>query len=127
MSYDSTIPTELCSIMQKYGSDKGHSQNKGWHNYTTLYSSLFTPIRNKEINIFELGLGTNNTDVPTNMGGPMEYPVLRCVDGVNISLTRTYTVQILISVFFLQMTESIPPIAIKRTLMRLRACGRLCR
>ena len=56
--------TELCEIMTKYGSDKGF----GVHNYTILYNELFFNIRNNQLNIFELGLGTNNTDVPSNMG-----------------------------------------------------------
>jgi hypothetical protein len=56
--------TELCDIMNKYGSDKGN----GWHNYTIIYTELFKNIRNNHLNIFEVGLGTNNTDVPSNMG-----------------------------------------------------------
>jgi hypothetical protein len=50
--------------MTKYGSDKG----TGPHNYTTLYYKMFKDMRDKKINIFELGLGTNNTDIPSNMG-----------------------------------------------------------
>jgi hypothetical protein len=56
--------TELCHIMKKYGSDKG----LGWHNYTLIYDKLFSKFIDKNINIFEVGLGTNNTDVPSNMG-----------------------------------------------------------
>lgn len=56
--------TELCDIMNKYGSDKG----EGWHNYTKIYHHLFKNKRNEPLNIFELGLGTNNIDVPSNMG-----------------------------------------------------------
>lgn len=55
--------TNLCSIMTSHGSDKGN-----YHNYTTLYSQLFNEFRNDTLNIFELGLGTNNIDVPSNMG-----------------------------------------------------------
>jgi len=58
------MKTELCDIMTKYGSDKG----VGPHNYTILYFELFKDIRNNNLNVFELGLGTNNTDVPSNMG-----------------------------------------------------------
>lgn len=57
-------PTELCNIMFNEGSDKGLSQ----HNYTTFYHHLFKNIKNDNLNIFELGLGTNNLDVPSNMG-----------------------------------------------------------
>ena len=38
------------------------------HNYTNLYQLLFNNIKNNNLNIFELGLGTNNTDVAYNMG-----------------------------------------------------------
>ena len=56
--------TELCKIMNKNGSDKGN----GWHNYSKLYHKLFEDKRNDELNIFELGLGTNNINIPSNMG-----------------------------------------------------------
>ena len=56
--------TGLCHIMKKYGSDKG----LGWHNYTLIYDKLFNKFIDKNISIFEVGLGTNNTDVPSNMG-----------------------------------------------------------
>ena len=55
--------TELCQIMEKWGSDKST-----WHNYTRLYYLLFNKFINKKINIFELGLGTNNPDFESNMG-----------------------------------------------------------
>jgi len=57
-------PTHLCSLMTALGSDKGN----GHHNYTTLYSKLFQPLKDCELKIFELGIGTNNLDVPSNMG-----------------------------------------------------------
>lgn len=61
--------TELCHIMGKNGSDKGSSNiNNCWHNYTTFYYSLFNKIKNNELRIFELGLGTNDESVPSNMG-----------------------------------------------------------
>ena len=56
--------TELCLIMNKYGSDKGN----GWHNYTKIYHHLFKNKKNDLLNVFELGLGTNNLDIPSNMG-----------------------------------------------------------
>jgi hypothetical protein len=48
--------------MTKWGSDKG------WNNYTPLYSALFKDRCNDDIRILELGLGTNNLDVLSNMG-----------------------------------------------------------
>jgi hypothetical protein len=63
--------TPLCEIMDKNGSDKG-SRPEGsglpGHNYSRLYYDLFAPFSNDLINIFELGLGTNNIDIPSNMG-----------------------------------------------------------
>lgn len=55
--------TDLCAIMKNCGSDKAT-----WHNYSTLYAKLFSHLKNEKINVFELGLGTNNVDVPSNMG-----------------------------------------------------------
>jgi hypothetical protein len=56
--------SELCQLMNHYGSDKG----SGWHNYTLIYNELFKSMKNENLAIFEVGLGTNNTDVPSNMG-----------------------------------------------------------
>lgn len=55
-------PTELCCVMSKFGSDKGKNS------YTTLYSALFNQFRNESMRVFELGLGSNNPDVLSNMG-----------------------------------------------------------
>ena len=58
----------LRSIMTIQGSDKGGCGRFSCHNYTNFYELLFSKIRNRDLNIFELGLGTNNTDVLSNMG-----------------------------------------------------------
>ena len=50
--------------MTSFGSDKGNER----HNYTTLYSKLFSPWKNADINLFKTGIGTNQTDIPFNMG-----------------------------------------------------------
>jgi len=62
-SDDVTIKTDLCRLYDKYGSDKST-----WHNYSQLYKKLFEKYADKEINFLEIGLGTNNIDVPSNMG-----------------------------------------------------------
>ncbi len=63
------VSTPLCSIMGKYGSDKGEKNIlKSWHNYTTFYHSIFSKIRKQKLRVFELGLGTNNVNLPSNMG-----------------------------------------------------------
>jgi len=58
-------PTQLCRIMTKYGSDKG---NHGWHNYTTVYSALLNERRKEPLRVFELGLGSTNPQLASNMG-----------------------------------------------------------
>jgi hypothetical protein len=55
-------PTRMCRVMSKWGSDKGRNH------YTTVYSALFKDRCEQPIKIFELGLGTNNPDAPSNMG-----------------------------------------------------------
>lgn len=60
-------PTNLCYIMRKNCSDKGHpNTNHAWHNYTLFYTQRFKNIKPQRI--FELGLGTNNLNIPSNMG-----------------------------------------------------------
>lgn len=56
-------PTLLCDIMKKHGSDKST-----WHNYARTYHTLFSEMRSRKIDIFEMGLGTNNTSLASNMG-----------------------------------------------------------
>jgi len=61
--------TELCKIMNKYGSDKGN----GHHNYTKLYSTLFSDIRDAELNVLEIGIGSVNPNILSNMCGCRGY------------------------------------------------------
>ena len=61
---DATTTTLLCSIMHKYGSDKG----LGLHNYTKEYYKIFNSRRFDVKSVFELGIGTTNRFIPTNMG-----------------------------------------------------------
>jgi len=61
--------TQLCEIMGRYQSDKGHENIiASWHNYTTFYYSIFKDFNEKPLRLFELGLGTNNVNLPSNMG-----------------------------------------------------------
>lgn len=64
---DKTTDTELCKLYQKYGSDKKGIPPQPEHNFPNLYIKVFEPLKNKEVNIFELGLGTNNPNLPSNM------------------------------------------------------------
>jgi hypothetical protein len=69
LTFDETIATPLCSIMGHHKSDKGHIDIKSsWHNYTTVYYSLFKDMQDQPLRLFELGLGTNNPTIPSNMG-----------------------------------------------------------
>ncbi len=58
-------PTKMCRVMNEHGSDKGGVGNR--HNYTTVYSVLFKRYRNQPVRIFEMGLGSNNPDIPFTM------------------------------------------------------------
>jgi hypothetical protein len=67
--FDEKQSTPLCEIMGRNKSDKGDINiNNSWHNYTTFYYSIFKELRNKQLRVFELGLGTNNVNIPSNMG-----------------------------------------------------------
>lgn len=67
--FNEKYATELCEIMGRNRSDKGHINiDSCWHNYTPFYYSIFKDIKNDSLNIFELGLGTNNINLPSNMG-----------------------------------------------------------
>lgn len=60
-------PTELCYMMNFFGSDKGSPQNTDRHSYTRFYYNLFQPVREQPLRVFELGLGTNNPNIPSHM------------------------------------------------------------
>jgi hypothetical protein len=63
--------TELCEIMDKWGSDKASKPsfvNYLGHNYSRYYHQIFKEFIGKNINLFELGLGSNNVSIPYNMG-----------------------------------------------------------
>ena len=55
-------PTDMCRVMAKWGSDKARN------GYTPLYSALFSSRCNQPLRILELGLGTNNPNMLSNMG-----------------------------------------------------------
>jgi len=69
IKFNEKISTPLCEIMGRNKSDKGNINIECCsHNYTTFYYSIFKDIREKELRIFELGVGTNNLNFPSNMG-----------------------------------------------------------
>lgn len=64
----------LNRLCDKYGSDKGSLKNSSDvyvhppHNYTKIYSALFSTLKDADLIVFECGLGTNNPDLPSSMG-----------------------------------------------------------
>ena len=56
----------LTELMNFYGSDKGGRNNH--HNYTNYYSEIFFNKKENIKNFLEIGLGTNNIKVASNMG-----------------------------------------------------------
>lgn len=62
-SSNNSILTELMNL---YGSDKGGKNNH--HNYSKFYSEIFFNKRKKVKNFLEIGLGTNNINLASNMG-----------------------------------------------------------
>lgn len=56
---------ELSTLMQLYGSDK----YGGHHNYTTLYHEIFCGIKTEVKNLLEVGIGTKNPSIKSNMAG----------------------------------------------------------
>ena len=63
---NSSSNSKLTNLMNLYGSDKGGRNNH--HNYSDFYSELFFNKRKDVKNFLEIGLGTNNTNMPSNMG-----------------------------------------------------------
>lgn len=58
--------TELCSLVQSHGSDKGGINQR--HKYTYYYHNLFCSVKNDPVNVFELGIGSTNLNYRYNMG-----------------------------------------------------------
>lgn len=55
--------TNMCDLFERHKSDKSL-----WHNYTTFYDKIFSKYIGKNINFFELGIGSNNEDILGHMG-----------------------------------------------------------
>jgi hypothetical protein len=62
----SFLDKNLTDLMNTYGSDKG-GHNKD-HNFSDYYATIFFDKKESVKNILEVGLGTNNINVPSNMG-----------------------------------------------------------
>ena len=68
----------LTNLMNLHGSDKGGKNNH--HNYSNYYSELFYNNKNNIENFLEIGLGSNNENIPSNMGS----------DGVPLASLRAW-------------------------------------
>jgi hypothetical protein len=60
--------TNLCALFQKYHSDKGSFVGIGMHNYSTIYDVLFNDFIGKNVSLFEMGIGTLDFKIQSNMG-----------------------------------------------------------
>jgi hypothetical protein len=54
---------ELAELFNRYGSDKSSR-----HNYHLLYAALLAPRRIDRLRLLEIGIGSNNPDVVSNIG-----------------------------------------------------------
>ncbi len=63
-TYQQFEVTPLCFMFDEVGSDKG----VGWHQYSRFYNELFLVAKHEEFNLFEMGLGTNDPSIESNMG-----------------------------------------------------------
>lgn len=54
---------ELAALFNQYGSD-----NSAQHDYHLVYAPLLGSRRSDPLRLFEIGLGTNNSDVVSTMG-----------------------------------------------------------
>jgi hypothetical protein len=75
---NSSTNLKLTELMNHYGSDKGGKNNH--HNYSDYYSEIFFHKRKEVKNFLEIGLGTNNVDMASNMG----------VEGVPLASLRAW-------------------------------------
>jgi hypothetical protein len=75
------LPLILTEIMKKYGNER----SSGHHNYTNYYSKIFDSIREKNMNILEVGIGSINPSIPSNMSGSKNY-----VPGSSLKAWREY-------------------------------------
>ena len=57
--------SNLTELMNRNGSDKG----SGHHNYTDTYPIFLDKFRYKKFNLLEIGIGSNNTSILSNMSG----------------------------------------------------------
>lgn len=62
--YTKIDESPFCVLFDITHSDKGNR----WHQYSRFYYTLLRQYRDESFNLFELGIGTNNVNIPSNMG-----------------------------------------------------------
>ncbi len=96
--------TKLCEIFTSYGSDKGDN-----HNYSTFYNHVFSPIKDKNINLFELGLSIHNGDIALAPGSSLlgfrDYFSKAELYGADIDLKSLIHEQSRIKTYFVDQTD----------------------
>ena len=72
--YNKNSESEINTLCEKYGSDKGESTNEikpfTWlaHNYADIYELIFKLKKEDVRLLIECGIGTNNPNLPSSMG-----------------------------------------------------------
>ena len=80
----SPLNNPLTALMDKFYSDKGNLNNT--HNYTKLYDALFSKIKEKKLNIFEVGLGS----IDENVAFHMKYSNIKYTPLASLKAWREY-------------------------------------
>tara|TARA_Y100000996_G_scaffold379603_1_gene332981 strand:+ start:1343 stop:2077 length:735 start_codon:yes stop_codon:yes gene_type:complete len=78
------LDNPLTKLMNKFCSDKGNLNNT--HTYTKLYDALFSSIKEKQLNIFEVGLGS----IDENVAFHMKFSNIKYVPLASLKAWREY-------------------------------------
>lgn len=82
--YSNNSRTNLNAICQKFSTDKGSlSPRRSDHAYADYYDSIFSRSRHKVLNMMEIGIGSNNSDVKGFMG-------VDAIPGASLRVWREY-------------------------------------
>lgn len=109
LNFDEKKETPLCKIMYDCGSDKSTLiyGDRGGHNYSTFYYSIFNNIKNNKLRIFELGVGSINPNIVSNMAWKLNYKVGTSLYGWKTFFKNSdiYGAQILMKLLLLMKIE----------------------
>lgn len=84
IAYSNNSRPHLNAICQKYSTDKGSlSPRRNDHAYADYYDSIFFRSRDKVLNVMEIGIGSNNSDVKGFMG-------VDAIPGASLRVWREY-------------------------------------